>query len=787
MKFYFALCILFLHQIILASEPEKKLNTDAMLFGDVKSGEEHIPFATVTVKGTTIGTAADVTGHFKLTDLPLGKQTIVVSAVGYKPYNAELEFNRNSSVTILVNLKPDNIGIEQVVVSADRNEKSRAESPTIVNSIDQRIFQRTTNVTLSEGLNFSPGLRMENNCQNCGFSQVRMNGLEGAYTQILINSRPVFSGLAGVYGLELIPASMIERVEVIRGGGSSMYGSNAIAGTINLITKDPLANTFSVTGNSSTFGGEGEHGLADDFNLNMNGSFVSDDFKTGFSIFGFYRKRNPFDANEDGFTELSLIKNNTLGARFYQRVASRGKITFDYFNINEFRRGGNKLHLPLHEADISESVNHNIHSGSGTYELLMREADKFSAFFSAQRVDRESYYGARQDLSAYGETNDFTYSTGIQYTRQLNNFLFAPAELNMGIEMTGSSLKDKKLGYYDVEENIHYDNTLIAHQKLSLKSTFAQLEWKLNKMVLTTGLRFDNYRVKDEAEGNSDISGNVLSPRINWLYNITHNLQFRIGYAKGFRAPQIFDEDLHIETSGSRQVLHRNDKNLKQESSNSYTTSLNYSHDEGNWQYQFLLEGFYTSLVNPFSNEYGSPDEKGVVIYTRKNAEKGARVTGLNIEFNAAPSGRFQFQSGLTLQNSKYKEEQEFGETRFFRSPDRFSYISLSCQPSEKFDISVTGNYTGPMLVPYFGTELSDPKNGELRTSQSFFDAGIKGAYNILVTDNVKMEIYAGVKNIFNSYQNDFDYGIDRDPSYIYGPLAPRMIYMGIRFGNFLN
>jgi outer membrane receptor for ferrienterochelin and colicins len=787
MKIYFALCFLLFHQLIFANEPEKRLDTDAMLFGDVKSGEEHIPFATITVKGTTIGTAADGTGHFKLSDLPLGKQTIVVSAVGYKPFTKELEFIRNNSVTILVNLKPDNIGIEQVVVSADRNEKSRAESPTIVNSIDQRVFQRTANVTLSEGLNFSPGLRMENNCQNCGFSQVRMNGLEGPYTQILINSRPVFSGLAGVYGLELIPSSMIERVEIIRGGGSSIYGSNAIAGTINLITKDPMANTFSLTTNSGTFGEKGEHGLADDFNLNMNGSFVSDDYKTGFSIIGFYRKRNPFDANGDGFTELSLIKNNTLGARFYQRVASRGKITVDYFNINEFRRGGNKLHLPLHESDISESVNHNIHSGAGTYELLMRETDKLSVFFSGQRVGRESYYGARQDLSAYGETNDFTYSSGIQYTRQLNKVLFAPAGLNLGIEMTGSSLKDEKLGYYDIVENIHYDNTLIAHQKLMMKATFAQLEWKSDKMVLTTGLRFDNYMVKDEAEGNSDISGNVLSPRINWLYNITHHLQYRIGYAKGFRAPQIFDEDLHIETSGSRQVLHRNDENLKQESSNSYTTSLNYTQDEGKWQYQVLLEGFYTNLINPFSNDYGLPDDNGVVIYTRKNAEKGADVAGLNLEINASPSNRVQFQSGLTLQKSEFKEEQEFGETRFFRSPNRFGYISLSCQPSVRFNISVTGNYTGPMLVPYFGTALPDPEAGELRRSQSFYDIGFKGAYDIKVTDNVKMELYAGVKNLFNSYQNDFDFGIDRDPSYIYGPLSPRMIYMGLRFGNFLD
>ncbi|HDR51057.1 MAG TPA: TonB-dependent receptor, partial [Mariniphaga anaerophila] len=203
------------------NEPVKRGKTDAMLFGDVKSGGEHIPFATVMIKGTTIGTAADATGHFKMAHLPTGRQTVVISAVGYKPYSEEVVLKSNSSVTLLAELEPDNIGIEQVVISADRNSKSRKRTPTIVTSINPKLFQRTQSVNLSEGLNFSPGLRMENNCQNCGFTQIRMNGMEGPYTLILINSRPVFSGLAGVYGLELIPANMIERVEVIRGGGSA--------------------------------------------------------------------------------------------------------------------------------------------------------------------------------------------------------------------------------------------------------------------------------------------------------------------------------------------------------------------------------------------------------------------------------------------------------------------------------------------------------------------------------------------------------------------------------------
>jgi outer membrane receptor for ferrienterochelin and colicins len=772
--------------LVTATEPDKRAKTDAMLFGDVKSGNQHIPFATVMLKGTTIGTAADATGHFKMSNLPLGSHTVIVSAIGYKTWIQEVLLAANSSLTIHAELLPDNIGLEQVVISADRNAKSRQQAPSIVNSINPKIFKRTQNVTLSDGLNFSPGLRMENNCQNCGFSQLRMNGLEGPYTQILINSRPIFSGLTGVYGLELIPANMIERVEVIRGGGSAMYGSNAIAGTVNLITKDPISNAFSIESSYGSIGRSDGNHPAGDFNLNMNGSFVADDNKTGLSLFSFIRNRNPFDANNDGFSELSSIENTTLGARLFQRVASRGKLTFDYFHINEFRRGGNNFELPLHEADIAESVTHSIHSGAATFDLLLRDADKFSAFFSAQQVDRDSYYGANQDPSAYGNTGDLTFSSGIQYLLQLERFIFSPASVTSGIEYNGSRLHDEKLGYYDAEEDIHFGNTKVADQQLSSQAAFLQTEWKGRKLTFTTGMRFDHYEVTDISGETGTVNGKVLSPRIALMYNVSSHIQARAGYARGFRAPQIFDEDLHIETSGSRQVLHRNDPDLKQETSASYSASVEYTRNRGKWQYQFLAEGFYTMLMNPFANEYGTPDENGTVIYTRTNAEDGAKVHGINLEFNASPSNRLQMQSGFTVQRSLFEEPQEFDEKRFFRSPDHYGYVSLSYNPSLRFSISATGNYTGPMLLPYFGPELTNPSEGELRTSPSFFDAGVKAAYTFRITDHLKAELNVGVRNVFNSFQKDFDAGIDRDPAYIYGPGTPRTIYFGIRFGSLL-
>ncbi|NOY95888.1 MAG: TonB-dependent receptor, partial [Chlorobi bacterium] len=502
----------------------------------------------------------------------------------------------------------------------------------------------------------------------------------------------------------------------------------------------------------------------------------------------FHRKRDPFDANGDGFSEIPSIENTTLGIRFYQRTSKRGKLTIDYFNINEFRRGGNKFELPFHEADITESVRHNINSAAATVDFLLREEDKLSAYFSAQGVNRDSYYGAEQDLSAYGRTKDFTYSAGFQYIRQVQvkHLLFAPATFTSGLEINGSNLEDSKLGYYDPGSGKHFGNTLVANQNATTGATFIQSEWTLEPLILTIGARYDHYLITDKAQENDDVDGDVVSPRVNLLYNFSQNVQFRMGYARGFRAPQIFDEDLHIETSGARQVLHKNAGNLKQETSNSYTLSFDFTNNAGNWQYQFLVEGFYTQLLNPFANEYGDPDENGVVYYTRINAGKGAKVKGVNLEFNASPSGNLQFQTGFTFQRSKFEEEQEFHEKKFFRSPDEYGYISLSYSPPHLFNIALTGNYTGPMLVPYFGSKLVNPAEGTLVKTKAFFDTGLKLSYDVRVTSQMTMELNGGVKNIFNAYQDDFDTGINRDPAYIYGPVSPRTIYFGVKFGSFI-
>jgi len=766
----------------------QKNRTDANLIGHVVCEGDHIPFATISIKGTTVGTSTDETGHYQIVNLPVGKATLLARSMGYQPLEIETELKAGETIEVHFELKKDALGLEEVVITGNRNETSRKESSSIVNTITPKMFEAIQSPTLSEGLNFSPGLRMENNCQNCGFSQVRMNGMEGPYSQILINSRPIFSGLAGVYGLELIPSNMIDRVEVIRGGGSALYGSNAIAGTINLILKDPINNSYEVGLNSSLIGigvdGSGEP--APDYTVNMNTSVVSHDSKTGMSLYGFYRNRQPFDANNDSFSEIPKLNNTTIGGRLFHRFGTKNKLAFDFFNIKEERRGGDKFDYLVHETGIAEAVNHNITTGALSFDQFVGPADKISAFLSAQKVNRDSYYGANQSLSDYGNTEDFTYSAGAQYTatRGKSGWIF-------GLENNGEWLTDTKLGYPDLANATpdsipHTDNTIIADQQTNTIGAFAQYELSWRKLNVSLGARYDHYIIEDKDHENPDKSGNVLSPRITLKYDVKKYLQGRLSYSQGYRAPQIFDEDLHIETSGSRRVIHQNDPGLKQETSHSYMASLDFNKALGSVYVGLLVEGFYTGLNDAFVNEIGMPDEDGTVIYTRTNAGSGAAVKGLNLELNLVPSDKISMKGGFTFQQSTYEEPQEFDEKRFFRTPDNYGYFTIDWQPIEPFGVSGSATYTGSMLVPYFGTGIPNPNEGELRATDTFFDMGLKFRYNIKL-NGATLQLFTGIKNIFNSYQDDFDYGIDRDPGYVYGPMNPRTIYFGLKVGNMLN
>lgn len=799
---------IYLFIVLLCVNAQATTGTDANIVGDVQSGGEHVPFITVSIDGTTIGTSTDATGHFQLIDLPLGELTVRVSGVGYKSATRKVTTLPGTTQEIKFIVEEDHFLLESVVVTADRSQTNRAEAPVVVSSITPQLMVSTQSVNIAEGLAFTPGLRTETNCQNCGFTQLRMNGLEGPYTQILLNSRQVFSGLAGVYGLELIPTNMVERMEIVRGGGSALFGGNAIAGTVNIITKEPIRNTFSVEGRMGAINVGGREGsnTKGDGQLNVNASVVTDDRKTGGYLYAMLRERGAYDANGDGFSELVELQNTTFGFNAYHKPGASSKLSLDGYRINEYRRGGNNFDYLPHEADVAEQLEHLITGGSLSYDLFTNQHyDKLNIYASLQHVARDSYYGAGKDPNGYGNTKGLTSSIGGQYNLNKKWFLFAPSTTVFGIDHTSDNLNDVKLGAQG-EANVK-----LIDQSVNTLGTFVQHDWKSEKINFSLGLRYDYYRITDTESADDDPSGNVLVPRLGVLYKLTPDVRFRIGYARGYRAPQIFNEDLHVDLVNATRVETRNAPGLTQETSNAFTASFNSVFDLSGTFHDFLAEGFYTMLNDPFADRYAlidESDESKGFYYERVNSEEGAYVAGVNLELKSYLAVQLETQVGFTFQASRYKSLQAWGEgeeslsMNFMRTPNQYGYATIIWKPTHHLNASFSLNYTGSMELPHFGLNAADFEGVErdkvqaaidsgaiiegemLRQTPSFLVADMLLSYDFHLGKETTFEIFAGVKNIFNQIQSDYDRGEYRDAAYVYGPSLPRSVNVGFRFGN---
>jgi outer membrane receptor for ferrienterochelin and colicins len=734
-------------------------STDINIIGHVidKETKEHLSYINILLKGTTIGTATDHSGHYYLKNLPEGTFTIIMQSIGYKSIERTVQLKKGKTIEVNFEAEEDNQMLENVVVTGSRNETIRQLYPGLMNVMDTKLFETTNAVSIGDGLNFQPGVRVETNCQNCGTQQVRINGMEGPYTQLMMDGRPIFSALTGVYGLEQIPANMIERVEVVRGGGSALFGSSAIAGTINIITKEPTRNTAQAGYTLNMIGGS-----AADHNATFNASLVTDNNKAGIYFFGQARNRSAYDHDGDGYTEISSLQAQTVGFRSFLKTGLNGKFTLEYHNMSEFRRGGNLLELPPHEADIAEQLHHDIHGGGIKYDYFSDDyKHRFNIYTSMQSTLRKSYYGTGKNPNAYGNTTDLTSVSGARYSYAFDNLLFMPATLTIGTEYNFNDLEDTMLGYKRE-----------LHQKIHIASLYAQNEWKNDRWGLLLGGRLDNHSMIDNP---------IFSPRATVRYNPTSDINFRVSYGTGFRAPQAFDEDLHIEAVGGDVSIIQLAENLKAERSQSYSASVDYYKSIGEVQTNFLLEGFYTELKDVFVLEELGENEAGNLLLERRNG-KGAKIAGVTAEAKAAYRW-LEVQAGATFQRNRYTEAEAWSkdveaQRKMFKTPDLYGYLTSTFTPIKNFSTSITGTYTGSMLVQHYAGYIAEDRN---ETTPSFFDLNVNVTYNIPIQKQVNLELKTGVKNIFNSYQSDLDQGPLRDAGYVYGPSLPRGFYVGCK------
>lgn len=749
----------------------KAQHTDANVFGDVQCEGEHIPFATVYLEGTTIGTATDHTGHYMLIDLPPGIHVIVATSMGYSTVKKEINVTDNKVIELNFVLEEETMSINEVVVTGTKTFKRQTDAAVIVNVIDSKLLSQTQSCNISEGLKFQPGLRVETDCQTCNYTQLRMNGLGGGYSQILINGRPVFSPLTGLYGMEQIPANMVERIEVVRGGGSALYGSSAIGGTVNVITKIPTEGSYDLSWTSSSInGGALDHILAGNVNV------LNHKRNAGAAIFVNRRMREAYDHDGDNFSELPQLANNSFGANLFFKPTYNQKLELSFSSLTEYRYGGEMVKDPAHMALQSEERTHYVFMGGLDYQLNFNEENSsFIAYLAGQKTDRDHYTGIIPDDSLgirnhladppYGYTHNLTLQAGTQLNHRVQDFLGGSNVFTAGLEYVYDEVVDTIPAYnYEID------------QVTGNFGAFLQSDWEIGRgLNLLAGVRADKHNLLDRV---------VFSPRISLLYKLQTFTQFRLTWGNGFRAPQAFDADMHIAFAGggvSRIVL---DPNLVEERSHSLSGSVNYDRATENFIVGFTLEGFYTRLNSAFYLQPVGSDEFGDIFEKRNGS--GASVQGTTIELRGNYNKKTQIELGFTLQTSLYDDPVDHVEgdqpvNEFLRTPNQYGYVTWSVTPGDRFNASLSGVYTGPMLVAHYAGAPEQTVD-EYFDTPSFFELNLKLGYtfNLKAIDS-GLEVFGGIKNLTNAYQSDFDTGKNRDSGYIYGPAAPRTFFLGLR------
>ncbi len=767
MKHLFSVTIILFAVVHWASAQETGTIT-----GKVSDKNEALPAATIQVAGTNLGTAADADGNFTISGVPTSEQKIEIRLIGYRPYSQKVTVIAGQTVDAHVTLQESNVNLEEIVVTGTRTAKRKTESPVIVNLIDSEALDQVVATNLSEGLKFQPGLRVETDCQTCNYTQLRMNGLPGGYSQILINSRPIFSPLTGLYGLEQIPVNMIERIEVVRGGVSALYGSSAIGGTVNVITKIPTENSYNITNTFQSIKGD-----ATDNILAANATLINEQENAGATFFVNNRNRETYDANGDNFSELPQLKDNSFGANLFYLPTENQKLEISLSSLYEYRYGGEMVDGPAYLSRQSEERTHNVFMGSVDYRINFNEQKQSLIFYyGGQQTDRDHYTGIIPDGGAelesfladppYGISDVTTHQGGVQLNNRLDDFLGGEAVLTVGTEYVYDNVLDRIDSYQ-----------YLIDQTTTDWGVFVQHDWDIvPQLNVLSGLRVDKHNLVNQA---------IVSPRLSLLYKLRETTQFRLGWGTGFRAPQAFDTDLHLAFAGGGVSRISLADNLKEERSNSFTASVNYDKATERLIAGFTVEGFYTTLDDAFFQFPWGEDEFGER-FEKRNGE-GATVQGITIEARANVDYVLEIDAGYTLQSSAYDEAVDNieglpAQREFLRTPNQYGYATFTYTPTRNWSASTNIVYTGPMLLAHFGGEGTGQAEDEYFTSPAFTEVGIRLSHTFDLTKvNTGLELFGGVKNIFDAYQDDFDVSKNRDSNYVYGPSLPRTFLVGLR------
>ncbi|RZK17405.1 MAG: TonB-dependent receptor [Pedobacter sp.] len=707
MKKLSSIIIVFLYcaTVMAQSRPDA---TNHKIVGKVSSATgEVIESASLLLLKTKTGSKTDSSGSFSISNIKPGTYSLRASAVGYQANVQTLVLGQKTIDTLNFILQPnDNTSLNDVVVTGTLKEVQRLDSPIPVEVYTPSFFKKNPTASLFEAVGLINGVRPQLNCNICNTGDIHINGMEGAYTLILIDGMPIVSGLSTVYGLSGIPNSMVERIEVVKGPGGALYGSEAMGGIINVITKSPAkAPKLSL----DVFGTTWQEYNAD----------ASTKFRLGKaeSLFGlnYYYYQNRLDKNDDGFTDVTLqnrisLFNKWTFKRKNDRIASIG---LRY--VNEDRFGGDMNYtrqLRGSDSIYGESIYTKRFEVLGLYQLPLKE--KFMLQYSYNWHDQNSYYGTTS-YNAYQKIAFAQLYWDKQFGKK-HDFL-------LGISYRKTFYDDNTPGTAGPDVT----NPTNQPAKTPLPGVFVQDEYKINdKNTLLAGYRFDYDK----------IHGSIHSPRIAYKLSPNQNNTLRASFGTGFRVVNLFTED-HAALTGSRKV--EITEELKPE--RSINTNLNYVLKIPSPDFFLNLDftGFYSYFNNKITGDFDTDPNK--IIYD--NLKGHAISRGLSLNIDATFKFPLKVLAGITYQDVYQKEDDGTGtmvKTVQLYAPKWSGTFLIGYTLPKDFTIDLTGTYNGPMRLPI------QPKDFRPEYSPWF------SLVNIQLTKKFKsgIEIYGGVKNLFN-------------------------------------
>lgn len=743
--FFKYLFFFFLFHVTLAQE--------SIYYGKVLFDEQPLEGVSVLLKGTSKGTITNKEGIFKINIGKLENQKLVFSFVGYEPILININ-NQDFNIGI-VELIPDK-SLDEVVISGSLKPVSKLDSPTPVEVYSKTFFNANPTSTVFEALENINGIRPQLNCNICNTGDIHINGQEGSYTMVLIDGLPIVSGLSTVYGFSGIPQFLIERVEIVKGPVSNLYGSEAIGGVINLITKLP-ENTSTLNVESFVSGwGEVNTDIGIKYRLSNNSS--------GLLGINYFNYSNPIDKNQDGFTDLTLQDRISIFNKI--KIGNKFNIVGRY--LYEDRWGG-QMNWSREKRGSDQIYGESIYTSR--FELFgdYRFNQNFSFQFSYNDHSQNSFYGllpfnANQTVGF----SQFLWSRNIKYHKIL-----------IGTSYRYTLYDDSTVATFD--EKLSLNKVSRTH----LPGIFFQDEIELNtNNIFLMGLRYDY----------NSLHGNIITPRLNYkLSSNDKSASLRLSFGSGYRVVQVFTED-HAALTGARDVIFLEDLNPER----SWNFNINF------FKKFYLKQGvlldldfslFNTQFSNKIIPDYDTDPNK--IIYNNLNGSSTNQ--GASINLNLLTQNGIRLNLGTTFIDS-YILENNIKTIPYLTERIRGVWRIEKNWISSNFKLDISGNSTGPLRLPTLGP--LDPRSTFSKTFHIL-------NFQLTKSWNNNFESFGGVKNLFNftpppnSIARPFDpfdnqvsfdskgnvistsnnpYALTFDSSYVFASNQGIRLFFGLRF-----